>query len=342
MSVNSKNSLENILTKRFNIPEILKVKSKKIFKKDFVIPKHNEYENLIKYDYKVIQLKLICNKYGILKKGNKEELINKIYRYLYFSHNIIKVQKMCRRHIVKLYNNSHGPGYKNIKQCVNETDFLTLERLDNIPLTQFFSYEEDDGIIYGYNISSLYEYIFKKNNDLNPYTRKNITNKLKIELRRIIKLSGILKIEIQTKIKEEIISPKKTFELKVASIFNDIDELGNYTDYLWFYNLDKMQLIRYIRELYDIWTYRLQLDNDTKYKICSRGNPFRNLNLYNILNYDIFFLKKITLNIINDFVNTGHDNDYRSLGAIYILTALTIVSHDAATAMPWLFQSVLP
>ncbi len=342
MSVNSKNSLENILTKRFNIPEILKVKSKKIFKKDFVIPKHNEYENLIKYDYKVIQLKLICNKYGILKKGNKEELINKIYRYLYFSHNIIKVQKMCRRHIVKLYNNSHGPGYKNIKQCVNETDFLTLERLDSIPLTQFFSYEEDDGIIYGYNISSLYEYIFKKNNDLNPYTRKNITNKLKIELRRIIKLSGILKIEIQTKIKEEIISPKKTFELKVASIFNDIDELGNYTDYLWFYNLDKMQLIRYIRELYDIWTYRLQLDNDTKYKICSRGNPFRNLNLYNILNYDIFFLKKITLNIINDFVNTGHDNDYRSLGAIYILTALTIVSHDAATAMPWLFQSVLP
>ena len=342
MSVNSKNSLENILTKRLNIPEINKVKSQKVFKKDFVVPKYSEYENLIIYDYKVTQLRLICNEYGILKKGNKEELINKIYRYLYFSHNIINVQKMCRKHIVKLYNNSHGPGYKNIKLCVNETDFLTLEPLKDIPSAQFFSFKENDGIIYGYNISSLYEYIFKKNNDLNPYTRSKITNELKIELKKIIKLSKILKINIQTKIKEEIISPKKTFELKVASIFNDIDELGNYTNYLWFYNLDKMQLIRYVRELYDIWTYRLQLDNDTKYKICSRGNPFRNLNLYNILNYDVFFLKKVTLNVINDFVNTGHDNDYKSLGAIYVLTALTIVSQDAATAMPWLYQSVLP
>ena len=82
MSSNSKNSLENILTKRLNIPLINKIKPKKVFKKDFVIPKHSEYENLIIYDYKVPQLRLICNEYGILKKGNKEELINKIYRYL--------------------------------------------------------------------------------------------------------------------------------------------------------------------------------------------------------------------------------------------------------------------
>ena len=45
MSVNSKNSLENILTKRLNIPEINKVKSQKVFKKDFVVPKYSEYEN---------------------------------------------------------------------------------------------------------------------------------------------------------------------------------------------------------------------------------------------------------------------------------------------------------
>ena len=54
---------------------------------------------------------------------------------------------MCRKHIVKLYNNSHGPGYKNIQLCVNETDFLTLEPLKDIPSSQFFSFKENDGII---------------------------------------------------------------------------------------------------------------------------------------------------------------------------------------------------
>ena len=57
---------------------------------------------------------------------------------------------------------------------------------------------------------------------------------------------------------------KKTFELKVIDIFNKIDELGNYSDYLWFYRLDKNSLIRYIRELYDIWSYRLQLTSTIK------------------------------------------------------------------------------
>ena len=96
-----------------------------------------------------------------------------------------------------------------------------------------------------------------------------------------------------------------------------------------------MQLIRYIRELYDIWTYRLQLNGDIKHNICPRGSPFRNINLYNILNYDVFFLKKVTLNIIDELINTGIDAEYKSLGAIYVLTALTLVSNDAAAAMPW-------
>ena len=69
---------------------------------------------------------------------------------------------------------------------------------------------------------------------------------------------------------------------------------------------------------------------------------FRNINLYNILNYDVFFLKKVTLNIIDELINTGIDAEYKSLGAIYVLTALTLVSNDAAAAMPWLYHSVVP
>ena len=336
----NKQSLEIIL-KKYKLPVVSVNKPKKVFNKDFTIPKYHEYNNLMTLDYKVPQLKQICAKYGILKKGNKSELIEKIYRYLYFSNKLIKIQKNLRKHFVLRYITSHGPAFKNRKLCVNETDFLSLEPIEDIPFTQFFSYNEDN-IIYGYNISSLYEYIFKKDNKLNPYNRKIIEPKMRRKLRNVIKLSNLLKIPIETKIKVEIISPLKMFELNVISTFNKIDELGNYTYYKWFYDLEKQQLIRYIRELHDIWNYRLQLTPNVKHNISPNGDPFGSINLYNILNYDRFFLKKSILNVINKFVDSGLDNEAKSLGAIYVLTALTLVSNDAAVSMPWLYHSVIP
>jgi len=39
-------------------------------------------------------------------------------------------------------------------------------------------------------------------------------------------------------------------------------------------------------------------------------------------------------------INTGIDNDSKSLGAYYILGALTLVNTNAAISLPWLYQSV--
>ena len=40
-------------------------------------------------------------------------------------------------------------------------------------------------------------------------------------------------------------------------------------------------------------------------------------------------------------VYSGIDQDSRGLGALYVLTALTLVSPGAADAMPWLYNSVV-
>ena len=40
-------------------------------------------------------------------------------------------------------------------------------------------------------------------------------------------------------------------------------------------------------------------------------------------------------------VYMGIDADHRNLGAFHILTALTIVSIPARTAMPWLYESIM-
>ena len=39
-------------------------------------------------------------------------------------------------------------------------------------------------------------------------------------------------------------------------------------------------------------------------------------------------------------VNIGVDKDSKALGAYYVLGALTLVNEEAATSLPWLFQSV--
>ena len=45
------------------------------------------------------------------------------------------------------------------------------------------------------------------------------------------------------------------------------------------------------------------------------------------------------LNNIKQFVNKGIDRDSKSLGCYYVLGCLTLVNIDAATSLPWLFES---
>jgi hypothetical protein len=55
---------------------------------------------------------------------------------------------------------------------------------------------------------------------------------------------------------------------------------------------------------------------------------------------NIWNIKKVILEVLEKFVNSGIDKDSKSLGAYYVLGALTLVNQDAATSLPWLFQSV--
>jgi hypothetical protein len=54
----------------------------------------------------------------------------------------------------------------------------------------------------------------------------------------------------------------------------------------------------------------------------------------------LFNIKNMILEILETLVNSGVDRDSKSLGAYYVLGALTLVNESAATSLPWLFQSV--
>ena len=324
---------------------IINKKQTKINDDNIIIPTIENYNDITKYNYNISQLKTITKFYKIKISGNKNELVSRIFSYLYLSSHIIKIQKKFRGFIVKKYKDLHGPASINRKLCTNSTDFVTMESIEEIRFHQFISYKDEDQFIYGFDITSLFNLISKSGNIIkNPYNRSLLPEYILKNVKLIIRLSKILKIPIVLNLEDDTqhLSAEKVIELRVLSLFQNIDALGNYSNPQWFLSLERQQIIKLIRELADIWNYRAQLTIDIKRNICPpNADPFRNLSMtYIHTEVNINNIRKVVLEVLEKLVNNGIDKDSKSLGAYYVLGALTLVNPDAATSLPWLFQSV--
>jgi len=321
----------------------------KITDDSIVIPTTKNYDEIFKYNYSLTQLKIIAKNYKLKISGNKSQLVSRIFAYLYFSLYIIKIQKNFRRMLVKKYHIYHGPAAMNRKICTNSCDFFTMEPVEEINFHQFVSYKDTDGFVYGFDLISLHN-LFIKSKDIesvrNPYNRNLIPESVIKLIKSNIRFSRILKIHINLYYEDDTqnISIEKAVELRALTLFQNIDALGNYSNSHWFLSLNQSQLVKFVRELCDIWNYRAQLSTEIKRSICPpHGDPFRNLSIQYIhTEQNICNVKKAILDVLEKFINSGINNDIKSLGAYYVLGALTLVNTEAAASLPWLFQSFAP
>jgi hypothetical protein len=309
------------------------------------IPNFNDFQHLLIYNYNVKQLKQIAKAHRLKITGNKLELTLRIYSYLYLSHIVVNVQKMIRGFLQRKYNKIHGPAYKKRSLCTNTFDFLSMEPIEEIVNEQFFSFKDDDGFIYGFDILSLYNLIYKCNGAVkNPFNTKLLSSKVIEDFRTLLRLSRIQKINILTEISDvtKEVSDKKSVELRVLALFQTIDSLGNYSNPQWFLTLNRNQLIKFVKELIDIWQYRANLSNEIKKAICPpNGNPFTRIPNYNNWQTadNIDDVRKDILDIIEKLVSGSTDKDNKCLGAYYILCSITLVNNEAATSLPWLYEA---
>lgn len=169
------------------------------------------------YDYKVIDLKKMCNKiqrdYGYKKMkttGPKVEMKQNVYNFYNHTFYSIKIQLKFKSYLRRKMKMLRGPALKNRDICINETDFYTLDPIREIPDTQFFSYEEMCGektCCYGFDIASICNLILSDNavdnvanlnrrliwtESSNPYNRTAIPHNITRNILKIIKLDGIL------------------------------------------------------------------------------------------------------------------------------------------------------
>lgn len=321
-----------------------KIKTKKITPDaDIVIPTSKEAHVLCENKFNVQHLKQIAKHYKIKISGNKDELVKRIYVFLKLSSVVVNIQKVFRGFLQRKYNDCHGPAFYKRDLCTNATDFLTIEEVNTLPYSQFYSYKDVDGFIYGFDIISLYNLIVKSGKHVkNPYNRNDIPINVIKNIRNLIRLSKILKIQVDIEIQDvnQDISIQKNIELRALDLFQFIDGLGNYSDPSWFLSLSRHQIVRFMRELVDIWNYRLNLTDVMKRSICPpNGDPFRNLSTLILNEQNIDIIRKHVLHCLEKLVMTGIDRDWQSLGAYYVLGALTIVNENASTSLPWLYQS---
>lgn len=340
-----KNFISNISV---NIPVVNSVLYKKVSDKIFEIPREKEWSLLIKNNYKISQLKKICKHYNVISSGNKEVLRKRLYNLLRLSSNVQKIQNICKHYLLRKYNNLRGPARYNRSLCVNETDFYSMDDVKDIPYEQFYSFQDSDKKIYGFDVKSLYKLYSKSRKKENPYNRRVIPLYVMVQIKSLLKLSKFSPMfsnggnPIVVEDVDEILTQEQRIAARALDIFQKIDLHGHITNTDWFMTLEKNQLIKFIRVLSDIWEYRAQLSHITKRNICPPyGHPFGLINMDALQTCSITYLKMSSLTLMDKLVTSGITLSMRSLGAMYVLCGLTLVNSDAANSLPWLYESVV-
>ena len=330
-------------------------------------------------NYKLTQIKDAAKNYKLRYSGRKQEIIDRIVNFFNENKHAISIQRSFRSWIRRYIIQLRGPAFYNRKSCVNDTDFSTMEHLTEIDNDYFYSYNDVNNFTYGFNITSLIEW-FKRNNKTNPYNRdplppniiKNIislynlsfilcTDFSKINLPYIIEnpASGrrnrrslnidyspitraITNMEDLARYNHIRSIRTNTIDNRISELFIEIDLLGNYTSREWFDDLNMQDYIRLYRRLYEIWYYRSELNRETQNNICPFYSPFDGIFTRPLLHSEIRLeqIKTACLIVIENMVYSGINQDYRRIGTLHALSALTMVSFGARMSLPWLYESV--
>tara|TARA_Y100000768_G_scaffold307929_5_gene242095 strand:+ start:39056 stop:40024 length:969 start_codon:yes stop_codon:yes gene_type:complete len=308
-----------------------------------------EYYKVPKIKQNMSLFRDIAKHYKIrIKPKRKQEFINELHDKMKELFYVKKIQRVVRSKFRRILVNCHGPAYNDPKCCVNDTDFYTLDNIADIPAMYIFSYKDEKNKVYGFHWYSFLKLISgdgkTPNSEIyNPYNRELIKKPVLQMFAKFVYLSNkVFKINLSENVEDEpIMSKQVRYQQRLTDIFMKIDSLGNYSQIEWYNSLNHHRTVRFIQELKDIWAYRLNLSHEMKRNIIGNYDPFHTLNIGTLINVPLEELKIFGLNIIEKFITSGRTNEYKTLGSIYVLSALTLVNQNAAMALPHLYESLV-
>ena len=255
----------------------------------------------------------------------------------------IAIQKWWRLHGALRIRRRQGPGRYIREIATNSTDFYSMEEISSLASEYLFSfYDTVDKHVYAFDIRSFSSLLEKSTDIQNPYTRAPIQESVLNKATKFIRWCR--KKGVSTRWAPiEAATPDQRFHIKVTDLFQKIDELNYYTNPDWFISLSVDKLRCFYVELFDIWYHRAELSLGHRNTIIPPpARPFRYPVREIVTTRSLEFLRKTNMDIIRMFITAAEDKPDRILGAMYVVTALTLVSRPCAEMYPWLFESATP
>jgi hypothetical protein len=310
---------------------------------------NKNYREISKIDLsklKLPDLKKCAKDLSIKVSGNKAEIKTRIENQIRYIFSAIKIQKTFRRQMVLEWMKLKGTR----ENCVNDTDFYTLEPLDEIPYLYFIKYT-DATHNYGFDIKSLCTLATKNKKFENPYNRENLKTTFGAKMVRVVKLTNILfpgndlMIDIANVYESTIPThtdslftffqnlDQLSFEQRITNLFIHIDNLGNYTNKEWLTQLTEDRRYYLVVKIHQLWN---KISPALRQNICPYISPFSS-GLFGISPTHIS--TEIIVKMAEVLVYSGIDNEHKQLGAMYFLSGLTLVSLNARSQMPWLYEN---
>lgn len=283
-------------------------------------------------DFSLAQLSQQCAVAGLPKSGTKAVLKSRLIAVSVLTKAAITIQKEWRRSRAMASLRSLGK-LCSIDECVNDTDFFTLEPLKSIPRARLFVHQDEDGRLYGFDWASLKKLLSNAEvPPVNPYTRLPLPSGLRSMAERVVSHGSD-----RSSAKWDGIPREKRLELKAVDAFQKIDDLGFYTDHHWLWNLNARMVTRWSNILRNLWLGSAGLDEEVKREIVPEGIPIR---FQSARGRDCQEVRHGAIKLIETLISSAKDIERRRQGAFLVLIALCAVSPEAATSMPWLSGAI--
>ena len=328
--------------------------------------------------YKLITIQSSESKF-MLVINNVNKLITFFNTLINININInklIKLQRWIKYKLVKYKISLRGPAFNNRKLCVNDTDFASLDDIQNIeeiPDNKFFSFKDNANYIYGFNIDSIIDLIMKsdqqyyeninkhlqnlcykqviktlskhynKININNPYTQCLINYDIKYKIFTLYAQEYFKSIVMNINNSQNIKIKKMTQQdIKTAirhkcfAIFQKINIQGYFTDISWLLDEIPSKLKIFYGKLSHIWNIEFGLDDTARYNISKTHNLFNNMHEILRPRTDKYVILDKILNTINILISNGDTDGDKNTGCILVLYSLAHINTLCIQSNPWL------
>jgi hypothetical protein len=279
---------------------------------------------------------------------------------------IIKLQRLIRKYRFKIRKWNRGAGALNpMTLCLNKDDFCSLDQLDTIPKRLLFTYRDEDGFVYGFNLLSFLELLSGCEQPLNPYNRKPISRDVihrankyyrildswsKIDENDVLAQQSAQSIQSNRHSIQPLldggqptvrISLKERTKLRLQSVFQKINYLGYQTNTDWLLDKPVQILINFIKTMARNWSFQLGFSDATKQSLLAPADLLVFESLVNDsyhnqqLGYaNTLLLMNRILAVLEPLINNPSDPNSAALLVLYSL--YYIEPRRVSIANPWM------